>query len=92
MDAVEANKPVNLCFGIVTSTSPLKINVEQKMELGEAQLLLSRNVTDYTMKLEASMEFRSFRQHSITRFHAKYFSVLPHYSVQYKVFLPALLP
>ena len=49
VDAVEANKPVNLCFGIVTNTSPLKINVEQKM-------LLSRNVTDYTMKLEASME------------------------------------
>lgn len=56
VDAVEANKPVNLCFGIVTNTSPLKINVEQKMELGEAQLLLSRNVTDYTMKLEANME------------------------------------
>lgn len=56
VEAVEADKPVNLCFGIVTSASPLKINVEQKMELGEAQLLLSRNVTDYIMKLETSME------------------------------------
>lgn len=56
VDAVEANKPVNLCFGTVTNVSPLKINVEQKMELGEAQLILSRNVTDYTMKLEVSME------------------------------------
>lgn len=59
VDAVEASKPVNLCFGIVTSASPLKINVEQKMELGEAQLLLSRNVTDYTMKLEVNMETES---------------------------------
>ncbi len=48
-DEREASKPVNVFFGEVVSTSPLKINVEQKMVLGEAQLVLSRNVTDYTM-------------------------------------------
>lgn len=51
MDAVEASKPVNVCFGEVVSASPLKINVEQKMILGEKQLILSRNVTDHKTKI-----------------------------------------
>jgi len=47
LDAVNAAKPVEVCFGKVTDISPLKILVEQKMILGEAQLVLCRNVTDY---------------------------------------------
>lgn len=47
LDAVNASKPVEVCFGKVTNASPLKILVEQKMTLGEAQLVLCRNVTDY---------------------------------------------
>ena len=47
-EAVEAGKPSDFCFGKVTSVSPLKISVEQKMTLGVAQLVLTRNVTDYT--------------------------------------------
>lgn len=47
LDAVNASKPVEVCFGKVTSVSPLKILVEQKMTLSEAQLVLCRNVTDY---------------------------------------------
>lgn len=43
----EASKPVNVFFGEVQGVNPLKINVEQKMLLGEAQLVLSRNVTDF---------------------------------------------
>ena len=46
-EANEAAKPVNVCFGEVVNKSPLKINVEQKMVLGEKQLVLTRNVTDY---------------------------------------------
>lgn len=41
LDAVNASKPVEVCFGKVTSASPLKILVEQKMTLGEAQLICS---------------------------------------------------
>ena len=48
LDAVEAEMPVNVYFGEVVSVSPLSINVEQKMILGEKQLILSRNVTDFT--------------------------------------------
>lgn len=47
-EAVEAGNPVNVCFGKVTSESPLQILVDQKMTLGSAQLVLARNVTQYT--------------------------------------------
>lgn len=47
IEAVEAAKPVNVYFGEVISAAPLKINVEQKMVLGEKQLILSRNVTNF---------------------------------------------
>lgn len=47
VEAMEAKKPVNVYFGEVVSVTPLKINVEQKMELGEKQLILSRNVTNF---------------------------------------------
>ena len=46
-DEWESSKPVNVYFGEVVSKAPLKINVEQKMILGENQLILTRNVTDY---------------------------------------------
>jgi len=48
LDAVEASKPCVVMFGKVTSITPLKINVEQKLTLTEAQLILTRNVTDFT--------------------------------------------
>lgn len=51
VEANEATKPVNVFFGKVTSATPLQINVEQKMTLGEAQLILTRNVTDYTVSI-----------------------------------------
>lgn len=47
LEAMESSKPVNVYFGQVVSATPLQINVEQRMILGEAQLILSRNVTDY---------------------------------------------
>lgn len=53
VEAVKAGKPVNVYFGEVVSVSPLKINVEQKMVLGEKQLILTRNVTDFKTKITA---------------------------------------
>lgn len=47
IDAVRASKPVNVCFGKVVSVSPLQVNIEQKMILGEPQLIFSRNVTNF---------------------------------------------
>lgn len=51
VDANEAGKPVNICFGTVLSASPLRISVEQKMELGKAQLVLTRGVTEHKTKI-----------------------------------------
>ena len=53
LDAVEASKPCAIMFGKVTSTSPLKINVEQTLTLTDAQLILTRNVTDFKTNITA---------------------------------------
>lgn len=55
-NATEAGNPVNVCFGKVTSTSPIKILVEQKITLGKAQLVLTRNVTDYSVNVTVDWE------------------------------------
>lgn len=51
VEAVNASQPSDFCFGKVTSAKPLKILVEQKMTLGAAQLVLTRNVTDFKTKV-----------------------------------------
>lgn len=56
VEAVGAGKPVNVCFGKVVSEMPLIINVEQKMELGEQQLILTRNVTEYATTISVNWE------------------------------------
>lgn len=50
-EATQAGCPVTVCFGKVTSKSPLKIHVDQKITLGSAQLVLTRNVTDYETEI-----------------------------------------
>lgn len=51
LEAVNASQPSDFCFGKVTSEKPLKILVEQKMTLSAAQLVLTRNVTDFKTKI-----------------------------------------
>lgn len=50
-EAVTASKPANVVFGKVISADPLKIQVEQKLILSKAQLILTRNVTDYEIDM-----------------------------------------
>lgn len=45
--ATQAGCPVTVCFGKVVNKSPLQVHVDQKITLGSAQLVLTRNVTDY---------------------------------------------
>ncbi|MFI3236820.1 MAG: DUF2577 domain-containing protein [Lachnospiraceae bacterium] len=59
LDAVESIKPVGIYFGEVQGVSPLKINVEQKLILGEKQLILSRNVTDFKTNVTVNWETES---------------------------------
>ena len=51
LDAVEHSKICDVFFGDVVSDSPLKIAIDQKLILGEKQLVLSRNVTDYNVDM-----------------------------------------
>lgn len=61
VEAVNASKPTAIAYGKVISSSPLKISVEQKMTLTDAQLVLTRNVTDYKvyMTVDHETEYRS---------------------------------
>ena len=54
VEAVEAQKPVQLLFGQVISTSPLKIQVYQKSIYTEKMLVLTRNVTDFEVDMTVS--------------------------------------
>ena len=63
--AVEASQPCDFFFGKVTSVKPFKILVEQKMTLGSAQLVLTRNVTNFTTKVTVNWETESaLKDHS----------------------------
>lgn len=62
VEAMDAAKPANICFGTVESVEPLRINVEQKMILGSAQLTLSRNVTDFSVHVTTDWQTESHAQ------------------------------
>ncbi len=51
VEAVDAGAPMSVCYGYVTSTSPLEITVDQKKILTEAQLILTDAVRDYNVEL-----------------------------------------
>lgn len=51
MDAVAASKPADMAIGTVVSVNPLKIQIDQKLILTSAQLVLLRNVTDYRLSV-----------------------------------------
>lgn len=57
LDAVNASAPMALCFGQVTSVSPLKITVDQKKVLSEAQLILTDAVRDYSVYMTTLPEY-----------------------------------
>lgn len=56
LEAVEASRPSRFFFGEVINVNPLKIKIEQKMRLGENQLVLSRNVTDFETEITVDTE------------------------------------
>lgn len=52
MEACEAAKPVAVLYGKVIKTSPLTIDLEQKVQLTEDFLILTKNVMDYKINLD----------------------------------------
>lgn len=51
VEAVAAAKPFAVTYGTVIKDSPLTISVDQKLELGPAQLLLSNAVREYKVDM-----------------------------------------
>jgi len=48
-DVLQQENLTDICYGTVTETEPLKIVLEQKLELTESFLVLSQNVTKHTI-------------------------------------------
>lgn len=57
VNAINADKPAEIVFGKVKSVSPLKISVDQKMTLGEKQLILAQRVTEH--KVFVTVDWRT---------------------------------
>lgn len=51
LESFDATKPTTVVFGKVISVAPLKINVEQKMILTDAQLVLTQSVMDFKTQM-----------------------------------------
>ena len=49
VEAVDASKPFAFILGKVTSIAPLKVQIDQKLTLTAAQLILTNAVRDYTV-------------------------------------------
>jgi len=54
LDAVDNSDPTCIMYGKVIKVSPLEIQVNQKLILKKEQLVLTRDVTDYTIKVKAT--------------------------------------
>lgn len=54
LEAVSASNPTSLVIGMVTSTSPLQITIEQRLTLDEDFLILTKNVTDHYVDMSVS--------------------------------------
>lgn len=56
VEAVLAGKPFAFTLGTVISVAPLKVQVDQKLELASAQLILTNAVRDYTVHMTVDHE------------------------------------
>ena len=69
LDAVANSDPSAVLFGKVTGVAPLKIQINQKLILEEACLVLTRNVTEYDLDItpdEWTTESADSHRHGIT--------------------------
>jgi hypothetical protein len=51
VEAVNASKPMNITYGKVVSVDPIKINVDQRLNLTSKQLILTGNVKDFEVEM-----------------------------------------
>ncbi len=50
-EVVQANVPAGVCIGQVTSTDPLKIMLESKLEITEDSLILTKNTCEWSVDM-----------------------------------------
>lgn len=65
IEASEKTKPVNVCFGIVKSTSPLSVFVEQRLTLTESNLIVPKSLTNYSISMIVSHETENYKDDDI---------------------------
>lgn len=75
-EAIEQGKPVNLIYGVVETTSPLAIRVDQKLLLQENFLVLCRQVTDHMVTMEVAHSTEQANNHNHDYTGVKTFKVL----------------
>lgn len=63
LEAVENGDPTCVMYGKVINVSPLQIQVNVKLILEREQLVLTRNVTDYTVSVSASTNSAGGHKH-----------------------------
>jgi hypothetical protein len=51
LEAIKESDPMAIMVGTVLSIAPLQVNVEQRLTLGAAQLLLTNNVVDHDVSV-----------------------------------------
>ena len=67
VEAVRAGAPMAVCYGTVLSTTPLKIQVDQKLILTEVQLILTKLVRDLKVEVYMDHETESVsHEHTVT--------------------------
>ena len=66
VEATNADGPVKICFGKVVNVTPIQVLVDQKITLGAAQLILTRDFTDYEVEVtfEPETEKKKMKIHN----------------------------
>lgn len=54
-EVMEAQKPADIRCGTVSGIEPLEILLDQRMKLGENQLLVPERMTDHEIEIDASL-------------------------------------
>ena len=62
--SIEAADPVHILFGEVTSITPLKIMVEQRLPLTERHLILTRAVRDHEVEMTVDSVRKKYIVHN----------------------------
>lgn len=66
LNATDQSKPVQIRYGTVTKANPVEVKVDASLTLSESagQLLLTRNVTNYSIDVTVDLETEETQEHS----------------------------